>query len=250
MASILVEVSTDMTKQNQANIGVLIVDDQKFVREMLKTYLAGDPAIEVLGVADTGHSAISQIETQKPDVAIMDIKMPGIDGLSAGQAITRRFPDTKILVLSSHDDFEHLNRALQIGAKGYLHKATPPSELIDAIHAIHKGYFQLGPGLLERILPKIVPQELNTPISAPAGTDDVGQHSDEIADRPANLDTPPLEGTGQFSSPLSREERLSLETQLANSLSRVKSLERTSLVLWLTVLLLGILVFFYVLFFL
>ena len=138
--------------QETNTIKVVIVDDGEFVREMLKDYLSEDPSIQVVGTASDGHSAIASIQELHPDIAILDIEMPGLDGISACRAIVQRFPSIKVLILSSHDDAEYLNRAIQMGAKGYLHKATPPDEIIAAVHSIHKGYFQLGPGMHEQIV--------------------------------------------------------------------------------------------------
>ena len=151
---------TDLTGDT-STIRVAIVDDQSFVQQMLMAYLEEAEDIQVVAVASDGQSAIAEIKEHRPDIALVDIEMPGIDGLTTARAITKRFPNTKVLVLSSHDEFSYLNRALQIGVKGYLLKATPPGELIDAIHSVHKGYFQLGPGLLEQVLQTIAMQDVS-----------------------------------------------------------------------------------------
>jgi DNA-binding NarL/FixJ family response regulator/uncharacterized protein involved in exopolysaccharide biosynthesis len=132
-------------------IRVFVAEDQKTVQQILKSYLELEPDLEVVGTAVNGQLAIDRIETLKPDVVIMDIEMPEVDGLTATRAISQRFGETKVLILSIHDDDCYLNNALQVGAKGYLLKTTPPKELINAIRAVHQGYFQLGPGLIEKI---------------------------------------------------------------------------------------------------
>jgi DNA-binding NarL/FixJ family response regulator/uncharacterized protein involved in exopolysaccharide biosynthesis len=132
-------------------IRVFVAEDQKTVQQILKSYLELEPDLEVVGTAVNGQLAIDRIETLKPDVVIMDIEMPEVDGLTATRAISQRFGETKVLILSIHDDDRYLNNALQVGAKGYLLKTTPPKELINAIRAVHQGYFQLGPGLIEKI---------------------------------------------------------------------------------------------------
>jgi DNA-binding NarL/FixJ family response regulator len=136
-------------------IKVLIVDDQKTVQELLKSYLEQAPDLEIVGIASNGQIAIEQVEASRPDVILMDIEMPVIDGLTATKIIAEQFVETKILILSVHDTDTYLNKALQVGAKGYLLKNTPPEELIKAIYSVRKNYFQLGPGLLEKYLYKL-----------------------------------------------------------------------------------------------
>jgi DNA-binding NarL/FixJ family response regulator len=131
-------------------IRVFIAEDQKTVQQILKSYLELEPDIEVVGTATNGQLALEQIELLKPDVAIVDIEMPEVDGLTATQAISQRFSETKVLILSVHDNERYLNNALQVGAKGYLLKTTPPKDLVNAIRAVHQGYFQLSPGLIEK----------------------------------------------------------------------------------------------------
>ncbi|MGL5880635.1 MAG: HlyD family efflux transporter periplasmic adaptor subunit, partial [Xenococcaceae cyanobacterium] len=92
-----------------------------------------------------------EVEQLHPDVAIVDIEMPGVDGLSAIASICQRYSNTKVLVFSSYDDEQYIQDALKAGAKGYLLKSTPAEDIADAIRSVHKGYVQLGPGLLEKI---------------------------------------------------------------------------------------------------
>lgn len=136
-------------------IRILLVDDQKLIRQGLKALLELDSDIQVVGSASDGHSAVEQVEAYLPDVVLIDIRMPGMDGVTATQIICERFPDTKVLVLSGYDDEKYLADALRSGAKGYLLKDTPAEELIGAIRSIYKGYSQIGPGLLEKINSKI-----------------------------------------------------------------------------------------------
>ncbi len=143
-------------------IRVLIVDDQSTIQQILKSYLELEPDLEVVGTAADGQAAIEQVKALKPDVVLMDIEMPVIDGLTATRIISERFIPTKVLILSVHDSDEYLNRALQVGAKGYLLKTTHGEELINAIRTAYKGYFQLGPGLLEKYLNKILQPKSNS----------------------------------------------------------------------------------------
>ena len=136
-------------------IKVLIVDDQKTIQEVLVSYLEGEPGLEIVGVADDGQQALTLVEELRPDLVLMDIEMPTLDGLTATRIIAERFVETQVLILSVHDEDFYLHTALQVGAKGYLLKNTPAQELIKAIFSAYQGYFQLGPGLLEKYLYKV-----------------------------------------------------------------------------------------------
>ena len=133
-------------------ISVLVVDDQNLVRQALQMNLEAESDLEVIGSADSGAQALEQIELLNPDVVLLDLEMPGMDGFTTLQIITQRFPKTKVLVLSGYEDEGHLNQAIQAGAKGYLQKNTPILELTTAIRYIYKGYAQFGPGLLEKLV--------------------------------------------------------------------------------------------------
>ena len=132
-------------------IRILLVDDQRVIREGLKALLEPEVDFLVVGSANDGQAAIEQVEALKPDVVLIDIQMPRMDGVTATRIITQRFAETKVLVLSSHDDEAFLADALRAGAKGYLLKDTPATELADAVRSVNKGYAQIGPGLFEKI---------------------------------------------------------------------------------------------------
>jgi len=136
-------------------IRILLVDDQKLVRQGLKALLELDPELDIIGSVSDGQAAIEQVDVLNPDIALIDIRMPGMDGVTATRIISERFPETKTIVLSGYDDEEYLAEALRSGAKGYLLKDTPVEELISVIRAVYKGYTQIGPGLLEKISGKI-----------------------------------------------------------------------------------------------
>ena len=135
-------------------IRLLVADDQNLVRHALQVYLETEKDLEVVGSAYDGNTAIEQIEALNPDVVLLDIEMPGMNGLSTTQIICQQFPETKVLVLSSHDEEYYINQALQMGAKGYLLKNTAAEDLANVIRSVNKGYFQLGPGLSEKLISK------------------------------------------------------------------------------------------------
>lgn len=138
-------------------IKIILVEDQEIVRRGLKTLLETNEDLQVVGEANNGKVAIDLVERlqQKslpPDVILMDIRMPVMDGVEATKAICQKYPQTKILVLTTFDDTKYVAKALSFGAKGYLLKDTPTEELAQAIHCIHQGYTQFGPGIVEKAI--------------------------------------------------------------------------------------------------
>ena len=142
-------------------IRVLIADDQKTVQEVFKSYLETEKSIEIVGCADNGQEALDLVKALRPHIVLMDIEMPILDGLTVTKMISEQFIDTSVLIVSVHNEDTYLNAALQVGAKGYLLKNTPAKELINAIYSAYKGYFQLGPGLLEKYLYKVSESQSN-----------------------------------------------------------------------------------------
>ena len=138
-------------------IKVLIVDDQKMIREGLKALIKTEEDIKIVGVAENGEHAVRQVEYLEPNVVLMDMEMPGMNGMEATKIICQRFPDVKILVLSTFDTQEYVSRSLSAGAMGYLLKGTPAKELTDAIRSVYRGYAQIGPGIYQNLsaLPQI-----------------------------------------------------------------------------------------------
>lgn len=138
-------------------IRILLVDDQTIIREGLRSLLEAKTDLQVVGEAENGQQAISLIETlydnnQPPEVVLMDVRMPVMDGVAATKAICDRFPDTKVLVLTTFDDDDYIERAMRCGATGYLLKDTPSDELAIAIRGVARGYTQMGPGLLQKLM--------------------------------------------------------------------------------------------------
>ena len=137
-------------------IRLLLVDDQTLVTQGLQTMLNLEPDLEVVGIAHNGQAALKQVEALKPNVVLMDIRMPVMDGREATRIISQRFPDTKVLVLSTFDEDNYIAQSIQAGAKGYLLKDMPCEELAQAIRLVERGYSQMGPGLMERMIEEIL----------------------------------------------------------------------------------------------
>ncbi|MGF1589130.1 MAG: response regulator [Pleurocapsa sp.] len=134
-------------------IRILLVDDQKTVRESLKAALKPIPDLEVVGTADSGKAAIAQVAKLYPDLVLIDMEMPGLDGIATTRIICEQFTGVRVVVLSMHDEDNYVAQAVMAGAMGYLIKNTPAQELAEAIRSVHKGYAQIGPGLLSKIVP-------------------------------------------------------------------------------------------------
>ncbi len=145
------------------NIRVFIIDDQKSVCQQLQHLLEPEVGLEVVGTTTNGASAINLIESLQPDVVLVDLKMPVIDGFETIEIIVERFPECRILVLSSSDNKDDIKRALKAGARGYLLKSTSIKEIADSIRSAGKRHFQLSPGLFTKIfLPKLKKEVLES----------------------------------------------------------------------------------------
>ena len=130
---------------------ILLVDDQKFVRYKLKEMLSTDENLEIVGTAGDGEMAIAQVESLKPDVILIDIEMPKMNGIEATEIISQRFPECKILIFSSYEHQEYVQKIIAAGADGYLLKSTPAEDLVTAIHSVCKGYSHFGSQLIKKI---------------------------------------------------------------------------------------------------
>lgn len=133
-------------------IRLLLVDDQTLICQGLKAMLSLEDDLQVIGTADNGATAIEQVADLQPDVVLMDVRMPVMDGRAATRSITQKFPEVKVLVLTTFDDDQYITDAIQAGAKGYLLKDMPVEELAQAIRLVYRGYTQLGPGLIEKLI--------------------------------------------------------------------------------------------------
>jgi DNA-binding NarL/FixJ family response regulator len=136
-------------------IRVLIVDDHAVVREGLRTFLELQDGIEVAGEAADGEQAVLQAEALRPDVVLMDLVMPRLDGVGAMRELRRRLPSARVIVLTSFAEDERLLPAIQAGAAGYLLKNVAPAELARAIRAAHAGEALIDPVVAARLVDAI-----------------------------------------------------------------------------------------------
>lgn len=139
-------------------IRVMIVDDQVLVRQGLISLLSLHDDIEIVGEAGNGSEAVSIVSSMKPDVILMDMRMPIMNGVEAIREIFRRQVPVSILVLTTFDEDEFIVESLQAGASGYLLKDTPSDELAAAIRLVQAGHTQLGPSIASKVVSKLTTQ--------------------------------------------------------------------------------------------
>jgi DNA-binding NarL/FixJ family response regulator len=132
-------------------ITVLLADDHIVVRQGLRALLVAEEDIEIVGEADNGREAVQLVKKFLPDVVVMDIAMPVLNGLEATRQITRAVPSTKVLVLSSYSDDEYVQQLTEAGAAGYLVKQTAANELLKAIREAHRGNAYFSPAIAKRL---------------------------------------------------------------------------------------------------
>jgi DNA-binding NarL/FixJ family response regulator len=135
-----------MTKK----LSVLIADDHETVREGLRLIVDAQPDMEVVGTASNGEEAIVQTASRTPDVVVMDISMPGVNGWTATMQITDRCPTAKVVTLTRHVDTSHFRQLLEAGAAGYVLKQSSPSELVRAIRTVAAGEKYIDPAMARR----------------------------------------------------------------------------------------------------
>jgi polysaccharide biosynthesis transport protein len=133
-------------------IRILLADDQKSIRETLRIRLEAEEDFEIVGTASDGHTTVELAEILRPDLVLLDMEMPGINGVEVTRMICQALPEVKILVLSAHNDDRYVKKAIQAGAVGYLLKSIPASELREAIRFVQRGYTQLSPGVLNKVV--------------------------------------------------------------------------------------------------
>ena len=151
---------------NESPIRILVVDDHRIVREGIRSLMEDIEDIQVVGEAGNGYEGVALVESLNPDVVLMDLMMPQMDGLEATRQITGKHPHIHILVLTSFIADDKVFPAIKAGARGYLLKDSGSKELIDAIRKVHRGEPSLGPEIAQKVLNEIrqpTPGERLTP---------------------------------------------------------------------------------------
>jgi DNA-binding NarL/FixJ family response regulator len=134
-------------------VHVLIVDDQILFAQSLKMYLTNyADDMEIIGICEDGNKAVEFVRVNKPDVILMDVYMPGMNGVRATRCIKTEFPDVKIIMLSTYDEDENVKAAILAGAAGYLLKDISPTELILSIRALQTNIMQISPSIVQKLV--------------------------------------------------------------------------------------------------
>ncbi len=166
---------SDAESPNTGPITVLIADDHDILRDGLKALLSMAGDIQVVGEAHTGREAMRKSELLVPDVILMDISMPELDGVEACRRIRAQLPESHVLFLTMHEAEEYFFRALQAGASGYVIKRTAAADLVAAVRAVARGESFLSPSMARTLIDDYAERDLNrssssVPVSDPAGT--------------------------------------------------------------------------------
>ncbi len=143
-------------------IRVVIADDHKVIRDGLSAIMASSPDIEVVGSASDGHEALNISRDLQPDVVVIDINMPNLNGIEAAREIVACCPDTKVIILSMHGTKEHVYQSLKAGASGYLIKESSGLEVVDAVRAIYRGERYLSQAITGTLIDDYIEQRENT----------------------------------------------------------------------------------------
>jgi len=174
-----------------SSIRVLVADDHAIVCKGIRALLAAEPDIEVVGEAENGREAVTEAEKLQPDVILMDLVMPEMDGIEAIRRITARQPEARILVLTSFAADDKVFPAIKAGALGYLLKDSSPEELVQAIHQVYRGESSLHPTIARKVLQELSRPSERPPTPEPLTEREVevlrlvarGQSNQEIADQ-------------------------------------------------------------------
>ncbi|MEO0869600.1 MAG: response regulator transcription factor [Cyanobacteria bacterium J06642_11] len=219
----------EFTTSCSETIRVLLVDDEDLVRYGLKMICQAHENIDVVGEASNGKDAIAQTQKLRPDVVLMDVTMPVLDGVSATEAIRTQYPDTKVLILTVHTNDDHLVDAIQNGASGYFLKNTPPEDVGNIIRSTHKGYLQIGPTLGEKLLQRLqAPRPPKPPTKPTKGKLGITPRENEVLSLIA-------EGASnrEIAQMLHITEK-TVKNHVSSLLNRVGLRDRTQLALWQT----------------
>jgi DNA-binding NarL/FixJ family response regulator len=143
---------------SEPRVRVLVVDDDALMRAGLRGILSSDQAIDVVGEAVDGRDAIYRTRLLRPDVVLMDVRMPDLDGISATRKLLDAFPGTRVVILTTFEQDDYIFGALRAGASGFLLKRTRPEELVAAVHTIAAGDSLLSPSVTSRVIERMAQQ--------------------------------------------------------------------------------------------
>jgi DNA-binding NarL/FixJ family response regulator len=161
------------------SVKVLIVDDDDLMRAGLRGVLASDAAIEVVGEASDGNEAVYRARLLKPDVVLMDVRMPDVDGIAATRELLGTFPDLRVVIVTTFEQDDYIFGALRAGASGFLLKRSRPEELVSAIHTVAAGDSLLSPSVTSRVIGRMA-QQPAPDVTADARLDELTPREREV----------------------------------------------------------------------
>ncbi len=147
-------------------VRLLLVDDQRLMRDGLHTLLEMEPQMSVVGDASNGQEALDQYAALRPDVTLMDVRMPVMDGVEATRRLRARWPDARVIILTTFDDDEYVFEGLRAGALGYLLKDVSMAELTDAIHTVMAGGVLIEPSVARKVVAEFARMAPQSPTAA------------------------------------------------------------------------------------
>lgn len=209
-------------------IKIVIADDQELIRQSLKVVLSVNEDIEVVDAVSNGEEAVRSVAKYRPDVVLMDIRMPGIGGVESTARIKSRYPNTKVIVLTTFDDDEYIFGALKNGASGYLLKGSSLSELSEAIHIAYHGGAMINPNIASKAIAIFSHMAKNS-----AGIQVDARGADQISR--SEWQVIRTVGQGMSNREIAKELCLSegtVRNSISNILSKLNLRDRTQLAIW------------------
>ena len=210
-------------------INVMIADDQELIRDSLSIVLGSNPDMNVTGLAGNGHELLELVKKNPPDVVLMDVRMPELDGVEATRAVKEQWPDVHIIILTTFDDDEYVFNALKYGASGYLLKGVSVPELSQAIRTVAQGGAMINPGIVTKVVKFFNQMAQSSLATDPENT----QGADVLSRTERNISL--LVGRGLSNKEIAARLSLSdgpVRNGLSAALAKLELRDRTQLAIW------------------
>jgi len=208
-------------------IRILLAEDQAMVRQGLKLMIESDPELRVTGEASNGREAVQLCESHRFDLAVLDIRMPEMDGLAAAAIIRERWPSLKLLILTTFNDDDYALQALRLGANGYMLKDADAAQLLQTIRSVLAGGLSLGDQVAAKVLPRLLEQEQAAPPMLGAGD------AEQLT--PREREVIRLVGMGRSNREIASELSLSqgtVKNHISQALDKLELRDRTQLAIY------------------
>ncbi|MFB7189059.1 response regulator [Streptomyces sp. NPDC056178] len=206
-------------------VRVLVVDDQALLRGSFRMLIDAEPGLTVVGEAADGAAAVESVAEQRPDVVLMDVRMPGTDGIEATRTICERNPGVRVLMLTMFDLDAHVFAALRAGAAGFLLKDIPPAELLQAIRVVAAGESLLSPSVTRRLISEFCRHPATEPVGPPPALDGLTSRERQVLE---------LVGAGRSNTEIAQELHVSaatVKTHMSHLLGKLGARDRVQLVI-------------------